>query len=252
MSVAFTYRLSNFTFSILALVSFFQLSVRAADSAETILKQAIQATGNRFQSVKGLMLWMARGKAFNNGASQPFVAQYASKWPNWFRREIEGAFIVTSNAETIWVSTGAKKRRLEGLEFKNSEQQIRLRWISYLFPLQDRSQYEVNRLPKTEIEGRSCVGLHATHRDGDAITLYFDEETHLLRKIDSYLPSPTSKGMIHEEIYLSDHRSMGGIKVATQEKRFHNGQLVMEARRIATKTGATLDPDFFKSPKKTD
>ena len=248
MRIAFNFRPEQLFLSLGILVMSFYSLAHAAESAETILKRAIAASGERFQSVKGPMLWMTRGTAYSNGASQPFVAQYASQWPNWFRREIEGAYVVTANGDAIWVSTGSQDRTLENLEYKSSKQQIRLRWISYLFPLQDRSQYSLNPLPRIEIEGRPCVGIHATHTDGDAISLYFDNENYLLRKIDSYLPSTTSKAMIHEEIYLSEHRSVGGVKIAHHEKRVHNGRLIMEAQRVATKTGATLDPEFFKTP----
>ena len=42
-------------------------------------------------------LWMEKGTFHGRGEGQAFVAQYATKWPDWYRQEIEGAFVITAN-----------------------------------------------------------------------------------------------------------------------------------------------------------
>ncbi len=222
---------------------------QAAESGEAILERAINAAGNRFGSVKGPMLWMTKGTAYQDGLSQPFIAQYATRWPDRFRREIEGVFTTTSNGEQVWITGRNGIRPLARNELKNARQQIRLRWLNYLFPLQDNPQYQLKAIPGIQVEKRPTVGLLATHQEGDEIKLYFDRETFLLTKMESMLQSTTEpQATVREEVFLSDHQSMGGVQVASREKRFHDGSLIMEAVRVATKTGATLDPEFFKTP----
>ena len=61
-------------------------------TAREILQRALKAAGGErtLARLKGPTLWMEKGTFYGMGDGQPFVAQYATKWPNWYRQEIKG------------------------------------------------------------------------------------------------------------------------------------------------------------------
>ena len=77
--------------------------------ANDILQRAIKAAGGagRIGALKTPMMWMEKGTYYGQGEGMPYIAQYAAKWPDWYRQEIEGKFVITVNGDKAWVSSGA-------------------------------------------------------------------------------------------------------------------------------------------------
>ena len=101
---------------ICALLTLFLLSLptttRAEDQdAKNILQKAITATGARFGGVRGPIMWMERGTYYGNGEGVAFVAQYSSRWPDWYRQEIEGVFTITHNQDQAWIQRGGQTEK---------------------------------------------------------------------------------------------------------------------------------------------
>ena len=225
-------------------------SARADDQeARQILKRAIEAVGGRFGRLQGPVLWMERGTYYGNGDSVPFVTQYASRWPDWFRQEVEGVFTITVSGKKAWLTNDEGVRIFTGAALEEAMKQNRMRWASKLFPLTDKA-YTLNKIEGIQIDGRPTVGIEASHADGGEFKLYFDKETYLITKMEAMVITPMlGPDPVLAETYYSAHRSLGGAKVPSNVKIHYDRKLVVEAEIVASKVGATLDPALFEVPK---
>jgi hypothetical protein len=218
------------------------------ETGKEILAKAIKATGGKFGGIRGPVLWMTRGIQHQNGSAEPFVAQFATQWPDWFRREVEGKETTTVSRSDTWLTTADGVSILSGRARTEMLHQVRIFWATRLFPLQDESQYQLEAIPGVTVESRTTVGLRITHTDGHQFRFYFDADSYLLSKLTAKLQRQGVSKEETMEAYFSAHRSFAGARMPTKVTVFHNGKLTTESEVVATKSGATLDPDFFKLP----
>ncbi len=225
------------------------IALLAADAtAQSTVDRAIQAAGGRFGGVKGPMLWMDRGIYHANGSNQPFVTQYATRWPNWFRQEVEDVFTLTVSHGDAWFYADDQTQILNGDLRTAARHRAQLTWLTRLFPLKE-PVYELSTIDVGESESPPVVGVRAKHESGGSFDLYFDAESYLLVRIETILtPLWQGRKPVSVVAHFSAHRSVGGTLVPAKMKLFQDGKLYAEMETAATKTGATLDPNFFATP----
>ena len=211
-----------------------------ATTGKEILAKAIKATGGNFGGIRGPLLWMTRGVQHENGRQEPFVAQYASRWPDWFRWELEGKYTVTVNQSQAWIATPQGVTVLAGKDRTETLQMVRLIWAGRLFPLEDEAQYTLKAIPGVRVDSRATIGLGVKHTDGHEFQLYFDPDSFLLSKLSARMGGATV------EFFFSARRSFAGARMPAKVRVVVGGKLTTEAEVVASKAGATLDPDFFK------
>jgi hypothetical protein len=219
-----------------------------AATGKEILEKAIKATGNKFGNIRGPLLWMTRGIQHQNGSEEPFVAQFASRWPDWFRREVEGKETATVSHSDAWLTTPDGVAILSGRDRTEMFRQVRIIWATRLFPLQDEAQYRLKPIPGVTVDSRGTVGLRITHTDGHQFEFYFEANSYLLSKLTAKLQRPGVSEEETVEAYFSVHRSFAGVRMPTKVRVFYNGKLTTESEVVTSKSGATLDPGFFKFP----
>ena len=217
--------------------------------AREILQRALNAAGGEraLARLKGPMLWMVKGMFYGMGEGQPFIAQYATKWPNWYREEIEGAFVITASGDKVWVSSANGVRVLEGDLLKERLGQIKARWAMMLFPLTDKA-YKFSKIDGIEVDGRMTVGLKASHPDHRDVKFFFDKESYRIAKVETMMvvPEHGSKPVLAEEFCEAHGSFVGGLP--SKIKLIVNKKLYVEAETVAVKVAATVDPGFFKVP----
>ncbi len=218
-------------------------------AAREILQRALNAAGGEraLARLKGPTLWMEKGIFYGMGEGQPFVAQYATKWPNWYREEIEGAFVITTNGDKVWVSGANGVRVLEGDLLKERLGQIKADWAMMLFPLTDRS-YKLSRIDGIEVDGRATVGLKVSHSDHRDLKFYFDQKNYRIAKCETTMIVPEhGPEPVLAEWFCEAHGSfVGGLP--SKIKLIVNQKLYLEMETVAVKVAATVDPGFFKVP----
>lgn len=214
--------------------------------AGKILQRAIKAAGGegRIRALKRPMMWMETGTYYGDGEGTPYVAQYAAKWPDWYRQEIEGAFSFTVNDDEAWVSGAAGVQNLAGLQLVEMVKQTRLAWAERLFPLTDNS-YTLSTIDSIKVNGRSTVGIKASHADGGDIKFYFDQKTYLIAKIEAMVISPQhGPDPVLREAFYTGRSSYGPEKFKVN----YDNKLFFEGQTIDYKVGATLNPELFEAP----
>ena len=224
---------------------------RAADQeAQQILKRAMDAAGGErnLERLKGATMWMERGTFYGMGDGVPYVGQYASKWPNWYRQEIENAFAITTSGDDAWVTSPNGVQRLEGAQLAEQMKQVQAAWAGRLFPLKD-SAYSLKKIDGITVNGKATVGLEATHSKYGVIRFYFDKETHLIAKIEYMVISPQhGPEPVLSETFVMEHESFAGVTLPSKFKLHYDKKLFSEGETVDYKTGATLDPKMFNAP----
>ncbi|MEE3371497.1 MAG: hypothetical protein VX346_19350 [Planctomycetota bacterium] len=226
---------------------------RAAENdplAEETLRRAIQAAGGprALERMKGPTMWMDRGTFHSLGKAVPFVGQYATKWPHWYRQEIEGAYTITVNGEQAWRSDTNGVQKLAGAQLKEQLGQVRAAWSERLFPLTEKA-WRLRSIDGVEVAGRQTLGVRASHLKCRDLRFYFDKQSYLLLKLATKVVSPQhGPETVLSESYFSQHKSFGGGKVPSQVKIFYDKKLIVESETVDYKLGATLDPQHFVAP----
>lgn len=218
--------------------------------AQEILQGAIRAAGGEqaFDRLKAPMMWMEQGTYYGMGEGIAYIGQYSSKWPNWYRQEIENAFTITVSGDAAWVTTPGGVEKLSGEQLEDQLKQARMAWAERLFPLTDDA-YELTPIDGINVSGRPTVGIQATHADGGEIKLYFDQEHYRLVKSEAMVLSPEygPDPVLSEAVY-SNHRSFGGVVMPAKFTIHRDGKLFVEGETIDSKVYATLDPAHFQEP----
>ena len=219
--------------------------------AKEILQRAIKAVGGErtLARLKSPMMWMERGTFYGMGQGVPYVRQYAAKWPDWYRQEIENVFTITVSGKKAWMSSAAGVQKLAGAQFEERMKQVRVAWAERLFPLTDKA-YKLSTIDGIQVDGRATIGIKASHADNRDIRFFFDKETYLIAKIETMVISP-QHGLdpVLSEAFYTDHKSFGGVKMPSKYKLIYDKKLFVEAETIDYKIAATLDPKQFEAPK---
>ena len=227
----------------MVLASTNSLALADESQARDILRRAIAAVGGeaRLNTLKAPMMWMERGTFHGGGQSIPFVAQYASQWPDLYRYEIENAFAIGIRGDRAFLRSPNGDRALTGGELKEQVTQARVAWALFLFPLQ-RDEYALDTVADIEIDGRAMVGISASHPDGRDAKFYFDRESYLLTKIETVVITPqTGPDPVKSEAFYSDHASFGGVLMPSKYRLVYDGNLFVEGETVDVKVHATID-----------
>lgn len=216
-------------------------------AAKETLRRAIAAAGGqgRLGTLKAPTMWMEKGTYHGGGKPVPFIAQSASKWPNWYRQEIENAYAVGVNGDRAFLSGPRGKRELAGDELNEQLARARQAYAMFLFPLAGED-YSLRSIWGVDIDGRPTVGIKASHRSGRDANFYFDKETYRLIKIKTVVVTPqTGPEPVTSETFFSDHRSFGGAMLPAKYRLVYDGNLFAEGETVDVKVRATLDPQWF-------
>ena len=219
-------------------------------AAEETVRLAIKAAGGQraLARMKGPTMWMDRGTFYGMGEAVPFVGQYATKWPDWYRQEIEGAYTMTVNGEQAWRSDSNGVQKLAGEQLKEQLGQVRAAWSQRLFPLTEKA-WRLDSIAGVEVAGHVTIGIRASHPKCRHLRFYFDKQSYLLLKLETEVVSPAhGPDPVASESYFSGHKSFGGGKVPSKLRLFYDKKLIVESETVDYKLGATLDPQHFVVP----
>jgi hypothetical protein len=236
-----------FTLALAIGVPAFSTVGRAEDEpAKETLERALKAVGGlgRLGILKRPMMWMERGTFYGDGEGVPYIAQYAVKWPDWYRQEIENAFTITASGKKVWVSSAAGVQKLAGAQLEDRLKRVRLAWAQRLFPLTDKA-YTLSTIDGVEVNGRPTVGINASHADGGDFRFFFDKESYLIAKIETMVISPQhGPDPVLSEAFYTGRTSYGPAKF----KLIYDKKLFVEGETIDYKVRATLNPEHFEEP----
>jgi hypothetical protein len=191
--------------------------VRGEDTADAkaIVDKAIKAHGGeeKLSKFKG-ETWTGRGTYYGMGDGLPFTGHFAVQWPDRFRMEIEGAFIVVVDGDKGWTKSGngdAKEMTKDELAFQ--KESLYAQQVERLLVLKEK-EFTLVPLEATKVDGKPAVGVKVSHKGHDDIKLYFDRDTNLLVKCERRVKA-SEQGFkeVTQETFFKDWKDVDGIKV---------------------------------------
>jgi outer membrane lipoprotein-sorting protein len=226
------------------------VALPAADkSADDVLKKMIDAIGGRkaLENVKdrtmsGTMELVAQGMS---GSMTIY-----SKEPNKSRFELDvmGTKIVQAcDGEIAWMDNPAMGGVQEMPEqFAKGNKRNAIGNERFLNPKKFKIKYTLKE--KEKVKEKECLVLEQTFADGHKALLYIDANTYLPIKRKSTAPDQMG-GEVESETYLSDYKSVDGVKIAHSISNYRGGQEAFKMVISEVKQNTGLDDSLFKMKK---
>lgn len=223
-----------------------------ATNAKSIVEKAIKAHGgaDKIKASKATT-WTETGTYYGMGGGLPYTGQYAAQFPDQFRMEIVGAFIVVLNGDQGWVSANGQTTDMSPEQLKEQKSGLQASLVASLIPLTGKidEKYKLSLIGDSSVNGKPAVGVLVQHEGRRDVSLYFDKESHLIAKIEHLVRSEELGGKeVVQEAIVSDYRKIDGLQVARKFVVNRDGQKFVEGEHSEFKIHKTLDDNTFSEP----
>jgi hypothetical protein len=184
-----------------------------------------------------------------------FEAEALQRLPGQHRAFVSVAFqgikvaswTIVLNRDEAWIATQGKTRALQDAELKELQDRAHEDYVTTLAPLLTDGELRLSALGEVTVKGRPAVGVKVRSKGRKDVLLYFDPNTGLLVKSErrSYNFSTTHED--RREIFYSRYRDFRGIKVATKQTVYRDGNLTSD-EEITDVEFPEIDDGDFKEP----
>lgn len=219
------------------------------DKARAVIEKGIKAAGGETALAKyNAATWTEKGKYYGMGEGLPYTGKYAVQWPDKFRMEIEGVFLIVVNGEKGWTGMGGESREMTKEQLDEQREQLHESWVATLLPLKDKT-FTLTLAGEQEVAKRPAVGVNVSSKGHRDVKLLFDKETGLLVKSESTVKAEELGGReVTQEVLFQDYKDVGGIKTPAKFVMKRDGKLFIEAEMLDLKPAEKLDESTFGKP----
>jgi hypothetical protein len=226
-------------------------SIRADEQAEAqaIIAQAIKAVGGEEKLAKFKShTWKETGTYHGMGTAQPYTGKYAVQWPDKFRMEIEGFFILVLNGDQGWMSMAGSTEEMSKEQLAEQKETHYAGWVSTLLPLKDKA-FQLAPVGDAKVEDRPAVIVKVTQKGHRDVLLFFDKENHRLVKSEYKAKAQEQGGQeVKQEAFLSNYQDVDGVKMPMKIVIKRDGKVYVEAENSEIKAVSKLDEKVFAKP----
>lgn len=227
------------------------MGVRADDRADamSLINQALEAAGgaDKLAKAKG-QIWREEGTYYGMGDGVPFTSSCAVQFPNRFKMEIEGFFLIVLDGEMGWMKANGETSELKGEELKEHLESQYSGWVASLVPLADKA-FQLKPLGESKVDDQLVKGVLVSrdgHRD---VKLYFGDKSGLLVKSEfEVLETEQGGKKVSQEVFYDDHQEVDGLRLPRKITIKHDGKKFVEAKVSELKTAEMLDDEIFAKP----
>ncbi|OAI40120.1 hypothetical protein AYO40_05140 [Planctomycetaceae bacterium SCGC AG-212-D15] len=228
-------------------------SISAADEkadGRAIIDKAIKAVGGEEKMGQfKIESFREKGTYYGMGDGLPYTGAYVVQWPDHFRMEIEGVFVMVVAGEKGWMTSEKGVVDMTEEQLKREKRNLYGGYVATLLPLKDKA-YTLTVLPEAKVADKPVVGVRVTQKDKPDVSLYFDKDTGLLAKVEQMvLPSEDPKAKeVKQETFLSEYKEIEGCKMATKVVAKRDGKVYVEAEMSDIKSLKKADEKAFAKP----
>src|SRR6185436_1015465 len=107
------------------------------DEARGIVQKSIDAIGGEAKLAKyNAQSFTEKGTYYGMGKGLPYTGEYAVQWPDQFRMEILGTFVIVLNGDKGWVkSADGSVKEMSAEQLATQVHDHKAGWMSFLVPL---------------------------------------------------------------------------------------------------------------------
>ncbi len=238
-----------------AVVALASVPAAAQDTAEAIVKKAIEAHGgadalNKYKAGSSKM----KGEMNVFGMDLTFTGEMTYLLPDKYKMTID-ADVAGQKLAIVQVANGKKyKQTINGMviPLKDKErdellQSAMLQEVSQLTPLLDPKRYTIKAEKDAEVDGKAAAVVLVTAKDFKDTKLFFDKKSGLLVKMErkGLAPSMGDPEEVNEETFLSDYHKVEGVQQPTKTTVHHNGKKFMTMTMSESKLMEKVDEKLF-------
>src|SRR5262249_17832583 len=159
----------------------------------------------------------------------------------------KGTAVTVFDGENGWLKSDGQTRELAGDQLAELKELGNVLRVGRLVPLREGG-YELTPLGRAKVNGRPAVGLKVAAPALKDVSLYVDEETGLLAKIERRAFSTAARKEVTEERVHTDYQDVDGVKLARKVTVYHDGKRFSEVEVLEAKTVEKLDDGLFMKP----
>lgn len=227
--------------------------VRAADAPEarTIITRAIKVTGGLEVLHKHSRMDIEdKGTYYGMGEGAPYTGRFTFHWPDRFRMEIVGAFVIVNNGSKVWVSAAGNTTEVTGDPLKYQRQELEAGYINSLIPLaKPNPKYELSLFGAEEIDGEACEGVNVKRGDRPLVTMFFSRKTGLLKKFQTVVHAAEKNyAEAVEATVYSDPKKVDGMVVPMKAAITRDGEKFVDSEITSIKFPESFDDSVFAKP----
>lgn len=219
-----------------------------AKKIEALVENAIKAGGGaeKLAKFKGLT-GHDKGTYHGTGTPLPYEAKFAWQFPDRMRFEVIGVFTMVVDKDKGWTHRDGTTTEMTKEQLVDETKKRRGHNLSSLLPLRDKEN-KLSLAGETKIEGRPAVGLKVTAKDQPDVTLWFDQENHLLVRLQQSVMSNEKGKHVDQEVTLREYKPIDGIPQATKYTVKHGDEIFVEGELSDVKIAEKLDDSHFAKP----
>ncbi len=225
----------------------------AAD-ARALIEKAVQAQGGLTSVSK--MQTMTRsnsGTMFLLGQQTPFRDELVVALPSKWRWNLDGTvggrqvqMLLILNGDSAWQGPPGSVVPLPKERVNEIQEESQVLWLATLAPLLQDKDLKLGLAKDIAVDGKPAQGVRVTKGSRPEISLYFDNQTHLLVKIAR---RATEAGVAIDKEYLySDYQPVQGVMVPKRYSEWTSGRKFVDVNSIDYKFHSSIDEKYFTKP----
>jgi hypothetical protein len=219
------------------------------DDGRAIVNQAIKAMGGEKNLKKHQSFTFEdKGTYYGMGDGLPYTGKFAVQYPDKYRMEIVGVFVIVLNGDKGWTSGMGEVKEMEKDQFDVQRHDHKAGWIQSILPLTDKA-YQLKAAGEEKVDGKAARVVKVSRKDYPEVTLYFDKATNLLVKSEFMTKAADLKFKeVKMENYFSAYKDVEGAQTPFKMVMKRDGKLYVEAEVTEYKTTTKHDPKTFAKP----
>lgn len=170
-----------------ALVCCFTAATMAQETADAVVRKAIQATGLPNDGRPSYQTWREEGKMTFGGTTFPYDCRWTYEPADKYRFDMTGEMnglklqvtFVQNGSKAMESSNGAS-RMLEGDKLEETTSALHELWVNSLVPMVTDKKFTLSVVGDKNFGKQACTGVLVKYPGRRDIILYFDKKTNLL------------------------------------------------------------------------
>ncbi|MFT3880220.1 MAG: hypothetical protein QM703_11235 [Gemmatales bacterium] len=227
----------------------------AQETAENVIKQAIQVAGLPADKKAYHQTWTEQGKLTLGAATLPYESKWYYEPASKFRFEMKAEF-QGQKMDVLFIHNGNKAKEtlngnhqmLQGDKLEESNYSAYVFWVNSLIPLVEEKGFTLKLLGDKEFAGKAVTSVQVSREGYREMILHFDRKTHLLAGCSDRVKDEAQgwKEVPQETEYFDYVKLPSGEMIFTGMKVKRDGQLLLESKLSDSKRIEGFKPELFK------
>ncbi|MCX7699964.1 MAG: outer membrane lipoprotein carrier protein LolA [Gemmataceae bacterium] len=231
---------------LVALLGLVVPAVAEDSDARDIVKKAIKAMGQTEDRSVKAVTYKANGTFYGMGMELPFSGTWTIEYPNKTRIEITDFVTIVVDGKQGWLSAMGGTLDLPEDQLTEQLESIHADWASEIVPLLGKD-FKLSRVGEGKVDDVPVVTIKASYPGRRDLTLHFDKETRLLRKLEQKVKDDSGIE-VNQETLIQAYGQAGPVKVPGKLLIKRDGQKYLEAEITDYKYLDKVPEDTFRRP----